>query len=79
MGQRRRDRLQILPDRLRTAGQVDDEGALADGGGASRQHAPGRDPHGIGPHGFRNAGEQIVLINDDYGKMIEGILQDEIP
>lgn len=29
--------------------------------------------------GFRNAGEQIVLINDDYGKMIEAILRDEIP
>ena len=29
--------------------------------------------------GFRNVGEQIVLINDDYGKTIETILLDEIP
>lgn len=54
MIQRGQDSGQVFADSLWAAGQVDDEGAPADAGGAPAQHGLWRDLQAFIAHGFRS-------------------------
>ena len=66
VGQRGRDRFQVLPDRFRAAGQIDDERRLPQRCRASGQHAPRRDPHGI----LMQTVSVVIMMKKDIQQMV---------